>query len=78
MAQRKRTPKPPAEEAAPETTEVQAETPLTGVLVAINRSENGDVSLNVQGVGDVRPTEFETVLANGLEEWRQSLGRSSK
>lgn len=46
----------------------------TGVFVSVVRSENGDLQVNPQPVGDTRITEIETILGVALKVIKSRLG----
>lgn len=45
-----------------------------GVLLKVERSENGDVSVMAIPIGDVRLTEIQTIIELGLHDHRARAG----
>lgn len=63
------TPEPDAPaEAAPE------EAPPNGVLVVKVIDENGNIATDTQPIGNVQPTEVQTLLELGVSSWRRKIG----
>lgn len=61
-----------------ETTETiteEGQSDLVGVLV-IKTKDDGAIKTDVQIVGEVEPTEVQTLLELGVLSWRQKIGLS--
>jgi hypothetical protein len=56
--------------------EAPAEEQPNAVLIVRSRDEDGNVGTNVAILGDVQPTEVQTIIELGLAGWRQGLGLS--
>lgn len=48
--------------------------PPNGVLVLKITDEQGNISTDAQPVGNVLPTEVQTLLELGINGWRQKIG----
>jgi len=56
-----------------DTSEPEAPT-LNAVVIHRSYNETGDLSVDVQAIGDVRPTETPAIIEIGLKVIRQKLG----
>ena len=65
----------PAPPAAPdeEGTPISTEQP-NGVLIVRQKNDQGGIATDTVPLGDVEPTEVQTIIELGLAGWRQKLG----
>lgn len=49
---------------------------INGVVVIRREEDNGDITTDVQIIGDVKPTEVQTVLELAVPAWRAKIGLS--
>lgn len=52
----------------------EGDAPPDGVLVLVERQENGGITTDAQPLGDVRIAEVETILELGRQGWRSKIG----
>jgi hypothetical protein len=64
----------PTQEEAPSTPEVEGDAPPNAVLIVRVEDEQGNVSTDAVPLGDVKPTEVQTIIELGLANWRAKLG----
>lgn len=57
-------PDPPAPE------DREPDSPPDAVVIHVRRNEDGKIVPELQVLGDVRPSEVESILGSGLRDWR--------